>query len=218
MDTRKLTVNAVFDVTERKEAPLFQRPYVWNRQRNLEPLWESIQSVAQKRLAGADVRPHFLGTIVLDQLKTPTGLVHARQIIDGQQRLTTLQLALAAARDISQQSDQRKYRDAFKKLIINEVPLSEDPDDVFKVWPTNADRQEFREVMTAQSVEAVQGLSFEGNSLIKDAYLFFAEAFTSWLNDIATEHPIADCRCPGGTLHGDERLSESCRYRSRERR
>ena len=56
--------------------------------------------MAEKHLSGVPTRPHFPGTIVFDQVKTPLGRVHARQIIDGQQRLTTLQLALAAARDL----------------------------------------------------------------------------------------------------------------------
>lgn len=41
--------------------------------------------------------PHFLGAIVLDQKMVPTGLISESQVIDGQQRLTTLQLLLDAA-------------------------------------------------------------------------------------------------------------------------
>lgn len=157
MKVDKLTLNEIFEPTERLEAPLFQRPYVWNRERNWLPLWESIQTVAEKRLAGEPVRPHFLGTIVLDQLKTPTSKTHARQIIDGQQRLTTLQLALAAARDLCRPVDPR-YEKVFGKLTHNDVPLSNEPDDVFKVWPTNADRADFREVLKAGSAQAVRKL------------------------------------------------------------
>jgi hypothetical protein len=174
MRADKLTVNGLFDLTERREAPLFQRPYVWKQEENWDPLWESIRAVAEKRVAGAQVRPHFLGTVVLDQLRTPTGKVGARQIIDGQQRLTTLQLGLAAARDICLSLGQKKFSDAFRKLTDNDVPLSEEPDDVFKVWPTNADRAEFRSVMRAGSREAVQSLPIKGDSLIRAAYLYFA--------------------------------------------
>lgn len=187
MKADKLTVNRVFDRTERLEAPLFQRPYVWNKEKNLEPLWESIKAIVQKRLDGVPLRPHFLGTMVLDQLSTPTGKINAREIIDGQQRLTTLQLALAAARDFCYGVGEKKYGDAFKKLTENDVPLSEDADDVFKIWPTNADRKEFRAAMLAGSPGALRESAFSEDCLIYAAYLYFAGAFESWVSDNA-EH------------------------------
>jgi len=183
MKVDKLKLGGIFDPTDRLEAPLFQRPYVWRREQNWIPLWEPMQALAENRLAGRPARTHFLGTIVLDQLKTPTGKVHARQIIDGQQRLTTLQVAIAAARDLCIDKHER-YEKAFRKLTDNYVPLSDEPDDVFKVWPTNADRVIFREVLNAGSVEAVRKLPHTDPKdpwLIPNAYLFFADAFWKWL-------------------------------------
>jgi hypothetical protein len=40
--------------------------------------------------------PHFLSAVVLQQVQINTGLMLERAIIDGQQRLTTLQLLLDA--------------------------------------------------------------------------------------------------------------------------
>ena len=132
MRADKLTANGLFDPTERRDAPLFQRPYVWNEQDNWKPLAESILALCKKRLEGKSVRPHFLGAVVLDQVRTPAGKVHTREVIDGQQRLTTLQLALASARDLCLELGQNKYSDAFRRLTSNDVPLSEDPDDLFQ--------------------------------------------------------------------------------------
>jgi uncharacterized protein with ParB-like and HNH nuclease domain len=39
-------------------------------------------------------RPHFLGAVVLQQVQKQAGQMQERMIIDGQQRLTTLQLLL----------------------------------------------------------------------------------------------------------------------------
>jgi hypothetical protein len=183
MKADKLTVNGLFDPNERREAPLFQRPYVWKQEDNWEPLWESIKALAEKRLTESRVHPHFLGTVVLDQLRTPAGKLHARQLIDGQQRLTTLQLALAAARDLALELGEIKYAESFKGLTNNHVPLSDDPDDVFKVWPTNADRGEFRSVMSAGSRTALQILPLDEARLIRNAYLFFADCFDSWIRE-----------------------------------
>ena len=125
MKCDKLNLERVFERTERLEAPLFQRPYVWRQDRNWEPLWEPFKAVAERRLDDKPVRPHFLGTIVLDQLRTGIGKVHLRQIIDGQQRLTTLQLALATARDLCTKFGEMRYTKAFEKLTVNDVPLSD---------------------------------------------------------------------------------------------
>jgi len=190
MKVEKLTLERVFERTERLEAPLFQRPYVWKKEENWEPLWESIQSIADKNLKELPTRPHFLGTIVLDQIKTSTGKIHVRQIIDGQQRLTTLQLAIAAIRDLCIKTNTERYAQAFKKLLINDVPLSDEPDDVFKVWPTNADRDDFRNIIKAESAAPVRKMEHahpDDNWLIPDAYLYFYDTFDEWLGPLGTD-------------------------------
>lgn len=206
MKVDKLTLVTVFDRTERLEAPLFQRPYVWNEERNWVPLWDSIKEVAEHKIAGRPNRPHFLGAVVMDQLRTVMAKVSARQIIDGQQRLTTLQIALAAARDLSEELNQHKFALAFRKLTDNDFPLSVDPDEVFKVWPTNADRDVFRSVMRAESPEVVQALLKEikeGDDLIPNAYLFFSQRFREWLG--AAEEPTCAARLESlySTLRND---------------
>ena len=84
MKVDKLNLERVFERTERLEAPLFQRPCVWKQEPNWKALWDSIEMVAEQRLEGKPVHPHFLGTIVLDQLSIGIGKIHVRQIIDGQ--------------------------------------------------------------------------------------------------------------------------------------
>ncbi len=78
--------------------PLFQRRYVWNQENQWEPLWEDVARLAERRLArgGSKAPSHFLGAVVLEQLPNNIGLMQSRTIIDGQQRLTTLQLLLDA--------------------------------------------------------------------------------------------------------------------------
>src|SRR5262245_6698839 len=89
----------------RLEVPLFQRQYVWTRENQWEPLWEDIATKFRDFLEGRkDNTPaHFLGAMVVDQKQTPVTHVEKRQVIDGQQRLTTLQIFLAALRDFCQE-------------------------------------------------------------------------------------------------------------------
>jgi len=184
MKVEKVQIQVVFEKTQQLEAPLYQRPYVWGRERNWEPLWEAIRLVADRLLSGGDCRPHFLGTVVLEQRRTTVSRVDTRQIIDGQQRLTTLQLAMAAARDLCAELGETNYAKAFGKLAVNDCPLSTVANDQFKIWPTNADRADFESVMLAGSRQAVAGQKHadpDDEWLVPDAYLYFSGEFAEWL-------------------------------------
>ncbi len=94
-DTLKLA--AVFTKPVSYQVPLFQRPYVWGEE-NWTALWDDIQTLLDKRVRGEKTYAHFLGVAFMEQLPNSTGPVECRQVIDGQQRFTTLQLFLCAAR------------------------------------------------------------------------------------------------------------------------
>ena len=90
----------LFGMTTRYEVPLFQRPYVWEEKKQWQPLWDDIRTVALRQIDDSktnDATPHFLGAVVVDQ-EVKAGGPTIRGLIDGQQRLTTLQLVVAATR------------------------------------------------------------------------------------------------------------------------
>lgn len=74
---------AVFDI------PRNQRRYVWNES-NWKELLEDVVFSCRK-----DVKPHFIGSIVLENKGKKDGLDYYT-IIDGQQRITTIVIALIA--------------------------------------------------------------------------------------------------------------------------
>src|SRR5579859_5895356 len=102
MDTKALTPRELFDGTVCYEIPPFQRPYVWNEEDQWQPLWDDITRVADTLINSPEAverdesRNHFLGAVVLKLRDSPAGEVSKRSVIDGQQRLTTLQLVLDA--------------------------------------------------------------------------------------------------------------------------
>lgn len=187
MHAEDRTLSVVFETSVRLMVPLFQRPYVWNESDNWEPLWEAINTALERRLVEKKPRPHFLGAIVLDQLDTFTGEVGARQVIDGQQRLTTLQVMIAAIRDLCASLEQKEYQEAFKRLSENFVPSKKDADSTFKVWPTNEDRPHFRNVMSSGSFEtlsqvyAAKATPSTFGHLLPDCYSYFYRQFSSLL-------------------------------------
>ena len=187
MNANSKNLDAIFNMTRQLVVPLFQRPYVWNEEDNWAPLWESVREVAERLLETPEVRPHFLGAIVVDQVPKPLGDVECRQVIDGQQRLTTLQLLLAAVRDLATELEATDYAAAFGTLTRNRVPGSENEQDEYKVWPTNHDRQAFVATMGAGSPQDVKrGFNRQANAnrtgnLIADAYLYFREMLDEWV-------------------------------------
>jgi uncharacterized protein with ParB-like and HNH nuclease domain len=111
MKPEKLTIQEIFSRERRFIIPLFQRSYVWNQEDQWEPLWEDIHKRAEAHLErlGKSIegrpRSHFLGAIVLNVASIQGRSIARSDVIDGQQRLTTLQLFLAALRDHPQQPD-----------------------------------------------------------------------------------------------------------------
>ena len=97
METNVRTPMDVFNLPQHLVVPLFQRPYVWDETEQWLPLWEDVRRMAELRLADPySSATHFLGAVVLQAQDNPTGNLPARNVIDGQQRLTTLQLLMDA--------------------------------------------------------------------------------------------------------------------------
>ena len=199
MKASSINLQKLFEQTIQYRIPLFQRPYVWEEQKNWQPIWDDIRSLAEHNIRAGDPKPHFLGAIVLDQVLNQTGAIESRLVIDGQQRLTTLQLMLAAFRDLAAELGQEKAHKRFDKLTSNDDSFQESPNDAFKVWPTNRDRKAFSHVMSAGSLEKACHrfkLRLTSKMLephIPGAYVFFYRSANEWLHSELTDdrgHPI----------------------------
>ena len=79
--------------------PVFQRYYTWTRD-DWSRLWEDIAALLD---TGEEKRRHFLGSIVCVPEHHQPGRVPAYQVIDGQQRLTTLSILLCAVRELARE-------------------------------------------------------------------------------------------------------------------
>jgi hypothetical protein len=182
METQVRTPQMVFMQAQRLVVPLFQRPYVWNELNQWEPLWNDLARVAQRVLQEPHGRhhPHFLGAVVVQQLQNPLGTMQERTIIDGQQRLTTLQLLLDAlhAELLLAGAEQPAMR--IETLVKNAEAFWERPEDRFKVWPTNRDRAAFNAAMAAEPPMDYAAVGHAGSRLVQ-AHAFFAARAREWL-------------------------------------
>jgi hypothetical protein len=183
METQVRTPQMVFMQPQRLIVPLFQRPYVWNEENQWAPLWADVTRVAERLLGNPHGKhqPHFLGAVVLQQVQNQTGSMQERTVIDGQQRLTTLQLLLDALHAELDAVTATAPAMRVEALVTNAEPFWERPEDRFKVWPTNRDRPAFNEVMGALPPVDYTGLANRGARLVA-AHRFFAEQAREWLS------------------------------------
>ena len=158
-----LYLNKVFSDDFEYAIPNYQRPYSWEEEQCIQ-LVDDIHTFAFKSGSLAELAPYFLGSIVI--VKRPEDTIS--QIVDGQQRLTTLTILLSCLRhlidDVDDKNDltgliyqkgsslkgtkdtyrlktRKKDQEYFKKLVQDQaglVLLSTDPD---KLRPGN-DSQE----------------------------------------------------------------------------
>ena len=97
-----LTPRELFEGNVHYEIPPYQRPYVWDEDRQWAPLWADVarvaDSVALALEAGGEpkVPHHFLGAVVYERKPPVVGDVTRFPVVDGQQRMTTLQVLLDA--------------------------------------------------------------------------------------------------------------------------
>jgi hypothetical protein len=195
-----LTLKALFQKDVRYVIPTFQRPYVWNQEDQWEPLWNDVRNIAEEYLeqlgevgehkqAVAEQRAgtHFMGAVVLQQQATGSAELETRSVIDGQQRLTTLQLLLDAAQEVFETDGFGKEARQLRKLVMNDEDLATgDANHLFKLWPTLVDQEAFRRAMANELV--VDGYD---EMPIVQAHAFFQLQMRQWLeqgtNDAASK-------------------------------
>jgi len=182
METQVRTPQLIFMQPQKFLVPLFQRPYVWNEELQWEPLWKDLERVAERLLASpyAAQAPHFLGAVVLQQLQIQTSDLQQRTVIDGQQRLTTLQLLLDALHSEIAKVGATTAAARLEPLIANAEPFRRKKEDRFKVWPTNRDRDAFNEVMSAPVPVDYDKLKNRTSRMVK-AHQYFACQCRDWL-------------------------------------
>ncbi len=182
MKAEGLTPGQILQHAQRLMVPLFQRPYVWGQVAQWEPLWDDITRMADALLENFNnpPKPHFLGAVVLQQRNVSIQSLPQRIIIDGQQRLTTLQIIIDAVQAMLEAEGLTGPAARLRDLIENEERYRHDDDDVFKLWPTNKDREAYREVMGAKPPIDYGRLS-KKNDRIVQAHKYFSEAARDYL-------------------------------------
>lgn len=138
--------------------PTFQRRYTW-RKNQWSQLWNDLVAEAEidhpedpETLYG-----HFLGSVVLHPALGPASTLMRHQVIDGQQRLTTILVLLAAIRDSRKQLlpewNPREIDDQYLSNPYNK-------DYPHRLIPTKLDREAYRQTVHENNPTGDIGIAY----------------------------------------------------------
>lgn len=184
----KLNVDqkSIKDLFQSKHAdfliPDYQRPYAWG-EAECQTLWDDIFSFAfpdNDRTKFDSNNEYFLGPIVT--FKNDNGKM---EVIDGQQRLTTLMLLLRAFYvrfGHMQDAESRATRENIEKCIWKTDEFGKPNMEALKIdseVATDKDKEEFLEILRTGETQKSQKSSYAVN------YRFFQEKIDEFLNNYA---------------------------------
>ena len=143
MRAHEVDLMTLIQGTKQFLVPLYQRPYSWGDDQ-LGQLWTDILAEAERVREGDQGSGHFVGSVVL----APSPHAHAAGdglaqwlVVDGQQRLTTLLVLLAAIRDHVRDTDPETAGRIDFEYLTNQFRKG---DERLRLLPTQADRDDFR--------------------------------------------------------------------------
>lgn len=148
--------------------PHFQREYSWGKSEwdmLLNDLWAICDEYEE------DTEPeHFLGSLVVINNGTINGVVTSFNLVDGQQRLTTISLLFYALYDIVKEKNPSIAKKIYK-ILINE---DEQGDAHFKLLPTNkyGDRKIYQDIILGNII------SQDSESSIPKAYEYLHKSLS----------------------------------------
>lgn len=193
----------LFGNTLRYVVPIFQRHYVWTRDDQWEPLWENIIEKLTVRLKKEQATPHFLGALILDAVRSQsTKEVTRFLVIDGQQRITTTQILLAALRDHAKEKQFDTLAVALTRYLLNPDPelMENNEIEIYKVWPTQFNRKVFCDILNAGSFQKVNQLyplvrkprkrKYEPRNQLVEAYVYFSERIRHVSTTLGSDYPV----------------------------
>ena len=142
------SVNGIFSDAYVFEMPTHQRPYVWTTDETddlLRDLWAALKNQDEA---------YFLGSIVLIR-NSDSG---SYQVIDGQQRLTTLTMLFCVLRELSDDKDSKDSLDIYVREKGNRFAGSKDR---FRLSIKQRDNDFFQE--NVQEADKLSGFFQKGN-------------------------------------------------------
>ena len=192
MDADDHKVEVVLKEARRFMVPLYQRKYQWGDDR-LWPFWEDVTAKAAEVLDGSSKFEHYMGALILSPVDSGSqiGITPTVQVVDGQQRLTTFQIFLAALREVARSYGNEELIGHVDGYLKNTMKSKDtDPLTRFKLMPTPSDRELIHDIidMTSKEADAKYHYLYRGGWVPRNrpqkafrAYYLFRE----WIKEFA---------------------------------
>lgn len=120
--------------------PFFQRSYVWQTD-SWSELWENIIEEYWQLKGGNQISEHFIGTVIIKQRDTERVGSLEYDLIDGQQRLTTVCLLLRAFYDVTEDQNLKNW---IKTLLVFTDSYGQEN---IRISHSRVDREYFQEIL-----------------------------------------------------------------------
>lgn len=159
MKASETKLQKIVEGTNQYVVPLYQRQYSWES-KQWTVLWDDLVELCEEE----NPRTHFIGSIVTAPTQSVPEGVAKYLLIDGQQRLTTVFILLAALRDKAKQLQLESLAPEIEQTLLRN--MFKQGNDTYKLLPTQADRSAFIRIMCGEDVE---------DGLIAAAYRFFGK-------------------------------------------
>jgi len=154
VDAREFKVTDILSRNERFVVPLYQRQYQWHDHKGYEgrtsSFWLDVVAKASEVIDRNARFDHYMGALLLapEAMSRSFGATPVVQVVDGQQRLTTFLIMLAALREVGRGYDHQVLIDQIEKYLFNETGRADtDPLSRFKLTPTPVDRTVFLDIL-----------------------------------------------------------------------
>lgn len=153
MDANKTPLITFLSGKKQFSIPVFQRKYAWTDTGDCDQLWNDVlrtgedahksRATAQPSRSEDDLPHHFLGSVVHKPATGHSAAFPRWQVIDGQQRLTTLTLLLLAIRDHLEAGPSERFKSLPSHEELNDdylVNLHQKADDRYRLLLGRQDR------------------------------------------------------------------------------
>jgi uncharacterized protein with ParB-like and HNH nuclease domain len=167
LSANKEKLHSFFTGSSQYKIPFFQRAYVWKLE-NWTELWESIIDELTELKASRESE-HFIGTIIIRQSESERLGSLIYDLIDGQQRLTTICILLRALHDAT-------VDEPFKKWLFNLLVYTDSyGNPLIRLIHSKVDREHFQEIILSNDDNTT--LQSVSNKTV-GAYNYFKERIT----------------------------------------